>query len=89
MLVRDLCVGAIAVASVFPQKERWANVDHDFLSLLGSHGGSALIAATLYADRFPDGAAPDPREALATIHEHLAEHRDTDAGSDTSGASPR
>jgi hypothetical protein len=89
MLVRDLCVGAIAVASVFPQKERWANVDHDFLSLLGSHGGLALIAATLYADRFPDGAAPDPREALATIHEHLAEHRDTDAGSDTSGASPR
>ena len=89
MLVRDLCVGAIAVASVFPQKERWANVDHDFLSLLGSHGGSALVAATLYADRFPDGAAPDPREALATIHEHLAEHRDTDAGSDTSGASPR
>ena len=68
MLVRDLCVGAIAVASVFPQKERWANVDHDFLSLLGSHGGSALIAATLYADRFPDGAAPDPREAPSILH---------------------
>ncbi|MBX7192575.1 MAG: GAF domain-containing protein [Sandaracinaceae bacterium] len=89
MLVRDVCVGAIAVASVFPQKERWAAVDHEFLGLLGSHGGAALIAATLYADRFPEGAAPDPRLALRHIHEQLARQRDlADAGTDT-GATDR
>lgn len=88
MLVRDVCVGAIAVASVFPQKERWAAVDHEFLGLLGSHGGAALIAATLYADRFPDGS-PDPRTALGHIHEQLARQRDADVGHDPSGATDR
>jgi hypothetical protein len=87
MLVKDVCVGAIAVASVFPQKERWAAVDHEFLGLLGSHGGSALIAATLYAERFPDGAAPDPRLALGKIREQLARQRDADASTDTSDPS--
>jgi nitrate/nitrite-specific signal transduction histidine kinase len=87
MLVKDTCVGAIAVASVFAQKERWAAVDHEFLGLLGSHGGSALIAATLYAERFPDGAAPDPRQALGKIHEQLARQRDADASTDTSDPS--
>lgn len=83
LMVRDTCVGAIIVASVFAQKERWAAVDHEFLGLLGSHGGTALIAANVYADRARDAAraghAYDPREALRTIHEHLAapkEHAD-------------
>ena len=92
MLVKDTCVGAIAVASVFPQKERWAAVDHEFLGLLGSHGGSALIAATLYAERFADGAAPEPRQALGKIHEQLARQRDAEAStdpSDPSGATDR
>ncbi len=89
MLVRDVCVGAIAVCSVFPQKERWAAVDHEFLGLLGSHGGAALIAATLYAERFGD-AAPDPRQALGHIHEQLARQRDlADASSDPPGATDR
>lgn len=88
MLVRDVCVGAIAVCSVFPQKERWAAVDHEFLGLLGSHGGAALIAATLYAERFGDGA-PDPRQALGHIHEQLARQRDADASADPPGATDR
>jgi len=89
MLVRDVCVGAIAVTSVFAQKERWAGVDHEFLGLLGSHGGSALIAATLYADRFSDPArAPDPRDALRNIHEQLARQA-PDASPDASGAMDR
>jgi nitrate/nitrite-specific signal transduction histidine kinase len=89
MLVKDVCVGAIAVCSVFPQKERWAAVDHEFLGLLGSHGGAALIAATLYAERFGD-ATPDPRQALRHIHEQLARQRDTsDASPDPTGATDR
>jgi hypothetical protein len=87
MLVKDVCVGAIAVASVFPQKERWAAVDHEFLGLLGSHGGSALIAATLYAERFPEGTPPDPRQALGKVHEQLARQRDADTSADTSDPS--
>lgn len=79
MLVRDVCVGAIVVLSVFPQKERWAAVDHEFLGLLGSHGGTALIAATLYADAGA-GAPLDPRQALRTIHEHLARQQATADG---------
>jgi len=89
MLVRDVCVGAIVVTSVFAQKERWAGVDHEFLGLLGSHGGSALIAATLYADRFPDPARlPAPREAARHLHEQLARQA-PDASPDASGAMDR
>lgn len=89
LLVKDVCVGAIAVCSVFAQKERWAAVDHEFLGLLGSHGGAALIAATLYAERFGEGS-PDPRQALGHIHEQLARQRDhADASADPTGATDR
>ena len=71
-----------------------------FLGVLGAlvfcaifiAGGSALIAATLYAERFADGAAPEPRQALGKIHEQLARQRDADAStdpSDPSGATDR
>ena len=82
MLVRDVCVGAITIVSVFPQKERWAGVDREFLALLGSHGGTALMAASLQADRSADLHGPgksntyDPLDALRNIHEHLARFRD-------------
>lgn len=82
MLVRDVCVGAITIVSVFPQKERWAGVDREFLGLLGSHGGTALMAASLQADRSADLHGPgksntyDPLDALRNIHEHLARFRD-------------
>lgn len=94
MLVRDVCVGAIAVASVFAQKERWASVDHEFLGLLGSHGGAALIAATLYAELFSEGETPNPRIALAHVHEQLARQRDLsdsspDSSLDSRGATDR
>lgn len=78
MVVRDVCVGAIAVASVFAQKERWAPVDHELLGLLGARGGSALIAANLYAEHLASGAPPDPRSALGTVHEHLAQQTRTE-----------
>lgn len=66
MIVRGTCVGAIVVASVLAQKERWAAVDHALFDFLGSHGGTALIAANQFA------GAPDPREALDGIERHLS-----------------
>lgn len=89
MLVKDSCVGAIAITSVFDQKEHWAEVDREFLRLLGSHAGTALIAATLYAERFPEGATPDPRIALAPMHDQLARQKESDASADKSGATDR
>lgn len=65
MTVRGTCVGVIVVASVLAQKERWAAVDHALFDFLGSHGGTALIAANQFA------SAPDPREALDGIERHL------------------
>jgi hypothetical protein len=65
MTVRGVCVGVIVVVSVLAQKERWAAVDHALFDLLGSHGGTALIAASLYA------GASDPRSALVGIEQHL------------------
>lgn len=90
ILIRDVCVGVIAIASVFAQKERWAEVDREFLRLLGNHAGTALVAATLYGERFPDEATSDPRAALSIIHDQLARQREPDASPDKkSGASDR
>jgi len=47
--VRERVLGAIVVASVFEQKERWAAVDHELLDLMGAQAGIALIAARLFA----------------------------------------
>lgn len=66
MVVRGTCVGVIVIASVLAQKERWAAVDHALFDFLGSHGGTALIAANQYA------SASDPRNALDGIERHLA-----------------
>ncbi len=65
MMVRDVCIGAIVVVSALAQKERWAAVDHALFEFLGSHGGTALIAANQYA------GAKDPRGALDGIERHL------------------
>ena len=66
MNVRGVCVGAIVVVSVLAQKERWAAVDHALFDFLGSHGGTALIAANQYASQ------SDPRTALDGIERHLS-----------------
>jgi hypothetical protein len=66
MMVREVCVGAIAVVSVLAQKEKWAAVDHALFEFLGSHAGAAMIAANQYT------AATDPRAALEGIDRHLA-----------------
>lgn len=67
IMVRDQAVGAIAVATVFEQKEQWAAVDHELFKLLGSHAATALIAANLYADA--DGALV----ALSGVAGHLTQ----------------
>lgn len=66
MMVRDVCVGAIVVVSTLTQKEKWAAVDQALFEFLGSHAGTALIAANQYA------AARDPRTALDGIDRHLS-----------------
>lgn len=65
LMVRDEAVGAIAIATVFEQKDVWAAVDHELFKLLGSHAATALIAANLYA------AAEGPHGALRGLGEHL------------------
>lgn len=65
LMVRDEAVGAIAIASVFEQKEVWAPVDHELFKLLGSHAATALIAANLYAD------AEGAHQALRGLGAHL------------------
>jgi hypothetical protein len=47
--VRERILGAIVVASVFEQKERWAAVDHELLDLMGAQAGIALVSARLFA----------------------------------------
>ncbi len=64
--MRDVCIGAIVVVSALAQKEKWAAVDLALFDFLGSHGGTALIAANQYA------SAADPRSALEGIDRHLA-----------------
>jgi hypothetical protein len=41
-------VGAIAIRSLFEQKDNWTEVDQALFRLLGAHAGAALIAANLY-----------------------------------------
>lgn len=58
-------MGAIAIASMLEQKKEWASVDRELFKLLSAHGGSALIAANLYA------AVWSPEAALEGILENL------------------
>ena len=83
MNVRDVCVGVIVVVSVLAQKETWAAVDHALFEFLGSHGGTALIAANQFA------SASDPRSALEGIDRHLAGAHSIDAVAPKSGATSK
>lgn len=65
LMVRDVAVGAITVASVFEQKTAWAAVDRELFHLMGSHAGPALIAANLYSRE------PGAHEALVGLLDHL------------------
>jgi hypothetical protein len=67
LMVREKAAGAIAIVSLFRQKEVWAAVDHELFNLLGSHAATALIAANLYADY------EGPLTALRGVDEHLAQ----------------
>lgn len=67
LMVRDKAVGAIAIVSLFRQKEVWAAVDRELFNLLGSHAATALIAANLYAE------VEGPLKALGGVHDHLTQ----------------
>ncbi len=51
--VDDRVVGAVAIFSTLPQKERFDTVDFELFKLLGQHAAAALVAASLFvqADR--------------------------------------
>jgi hypothetical protein len=66
LMVRDVCVGAIAVVALLPQKEKWAAVDHALFEFLGPHTVAALMAANQCAN------ANHPRAALQGIAAHLS-----------------
>lgn len=74
LLVRDVCVGIIGIASVFEQKERWAAVDRELLQMLGEQAGLALLTATLFMSWRESATEPKntARWALANVHEYAA-----------------
>lgn len=51
--VDDRVVGAVAIFSTLPQKDRFDTVDFELFKLLGQHAAAALVAASLFvqADR--------------------------------------
>lgn len=65
LMVRDVGVGAITIATVFEQKPAWAAVDRELFHLMGTHAGPALIAANLYSRE------PGAHEALKGLLEQL------------------
>lgn len=65
LLVQEKVVGAIAIITMLEQKERWASVDRELLTLLGAQAGVALVAANLFA------AVEDPVRALHGLDERL------------------
>ncbi len=67
LMVRDKAVGAIAIVSLFRQKEVWAAVDRELFNLLGSHAATALIAANLYAE------VEGPLTALEGVDDRLTQ----------------
>lgn len=67
--VKAECIGAIVILTTFEQKERWAAVDRELFSLLGSHAAIALVASGLFS------RAGDVRSAAASIPALLAEGR--------------
>jgi hypothetical protein len=66
MMVKGVAVGVIVIVSVLDQKEQWAGVDAALFDFLGTHAGTALIAANQFA------SSSDPRGALEGIDQHLA-----------------
>ena len=71
LMLRDKALGAIAIATVFRQKDVWAPVDHELFKLLGSHAAAALVAANLYSTQ------EGPLAALRGVHELLSQSSST------------
>lgn len=65
LLVEGRCIGVVAIVSMLEQKKHWASVDEELFKLLGEHGGTALIAANLYA------GASSPDVALEGLFDNL------------------
>jgi GAF domain-containing protein len=47
LVLGDRVIGAIVIATLFPHKATWAQVDQQLLHLLSSHAASSLVAAHL------------------------------------------
>lgn len=71
LAVKEDVVGAIVVLTTFEQKERWAAVDRELFTILGTHAAISLVAACLFARS--EGA----RRALEDLPGHLAVGRDS------------
>jgi hypothetical protein len=65
LMVGERPIGAVAVASMLEQKKGWASVDGELFKLLGAHGGTALIAANLFA------GLSRPEDALEGLFDNL------------------
>lgn len=74
LMVRDVCVGAIAIVALLPQKTEWAALDRALFEFLGSQVAIALIAANQYA------SVRGPRAALRGVAEQMASGTDERSG---------
>ncbi|MDW8247265.1 MAG: GAF domain-containing protein [Sandaracinaceae bacterium] len=51
-------IGAIVIFGMLPQKQEWTFIDRQLLELLGNHGGTALLAASLYGTYTSSSTSP-------------------------------
>ena len=65
LMVGERPIGAISIARMLEQKKGWASVDRELFKLVGAHGGTALIAANLFA------GVSRPEDALDGLFENL------------------
>jgi nitrate/nitrite-specific signal transduction histidine kinase len=76
LAVKEEVVGAIVILSTLEQKERWAAVDRELFTLLGTHAAISLVASCLFAGQSAStGGAGGARRALMDLQTHLDEQR--------------
>ena len=65
LMVGEQPIGAISIVRMLEQKKAWASVDRELFKLVGAHGGTALVAANLFA------GVSRPEDALDGLFENL------------------
>ena len=65
LMVAGRPVGAVAIARMLEQKAGWAPVDRELFKLVGAHGGTALLAANLFAN------VARPEDALEGLFDNM------------------